>query len=77
MAEKITEEVVEGIWAESQYKVENIPGYADLFKRAGDALSVLVDNDNKDPKAFEDVLKIMFEMYLLELRHRHGPLEGK
>jgi hypothetical protein len=65
--EEITEEMVEGIYVESQYKIENIPGYAELFKCAAVYFRKIFDGEKLSEKEQEDFNRVMFEMYLAEM----------
>jgi hypothetical protein len=65
--EEITEEMVEGIYVESQYKIENIPGYGELFKRVSVYFRKIFDGEKLSEKEQEDFDNVMLEMYLAEV----------
>jgi hypothetical protein len=65
---EITEEVVEGIYAEHQYKCETIEGYAEAFERLSGLMQKAMDNDDKPSKqARDDINKAMAELAFIEM----------
>lgn len=66
--QEITEEMVEGIYIESRYKIENIPGYAEAFKRAGNCLRKVIDGGECDQRELVDA---MTELLMIEMLHHH------
>lgn len=69
-----TEEMVGGIWAEHQYKIENIEGYAAAFDRVSNYMRKMIDEDFKPSKQEEEDFELaMGEMMFLDIIHRHKP----
>jgi len=64
--DEITEEMVEGIWAENQYKIENIEGYAAAFERAKNIMLNVVDREPSDQEK-QDMANAMAELMFLEM----------
>lgn len=69
---EITEEVVEGIYIEGQYKIENVPGYAEPFKRVTDHLRKCMDSDDYKPseQEQEEFGRALAELMWIEMCYR-------
>ena len=64
---KITEQAVAGIYAQNQYKIETIPGYAEGYKRVYDLMTKLLEPDFVETDKDRDELKrAMAELYIIE-----------
>jgi hypothetical protein len=69
--EEITEQMVEGIYAESQYKIENLPGYAEAYKRAYACFKKFMEDGYEPNKHDQEKLdQALGEMMILEFLHR-------
>jgi hypothetical protein len=65
--EELTEEAVEAIYAESQYKIENVPGYADAFQRAYKSMTkIVLSNDEPTQQDRDEFDRAMLDLYLID-----------
>jgi hypothetical protein len=67
--EALTEEEIEGIYIEHQYKIENIPGYAEAQERLFGLFRRLLDDDSKttSPQDEEEFDKAVFDLWKSEM----------
>ena len=76
--DEITEEVVEGIYIEHQYKIENIPGYAEAYERAYKLMKRIIDDDRPvepdDGALGSELAAALFECYFIDVTG--GPKRG-
>jgi hypothetical protein len=70
--EEITEEIVDGIFIEHQYKIENIPGYAEAAKQASKCMRKIFDGEELTDQEHEELDRAMGELMMLEIAHRYG-----
>jgi hypothetical protein len=67
------EQEIEGIYAESQYKIENVPGYAEVFKRVKEIMTkfITIEYCPTEQELAEFDLA-MGELMIIELSHYYG-----
>jgi hypothetical protein len=66
--EALTEEEIEGIYIEHEYKIENIPGYAEAEKRLFELFGRLLDGGNlARPHDQEEFDKAMADLWMIEM----------
>jgi hypothetical protein len=71
--EAVSEDYVEGIYAESQYKIENVPGYAEVFKRVKTCMLKFLGDDYRPTEAeLAEFDRVMGELMLIEIGHHYG-----
>jgi Zn/Cd-binding protein ZinT len=58
--DEITEEMVEGIYAEHQHKIETISGYAEAFQRLYELMHKVMLGEQVDPKAINEAMLELF-----------------
>jgi hypothetical protein len=68
--EEITEEMVEGIYVESQHKIETMPGYAEAFKRVQKCFETCIDEDRKLGPDDQEFAKALLELWLLDMKYQ-------
>jgi hypothetical protein len=64
---KITEEMVEGIYAQNQHKIETIPGYAEAFKRVYELMKKTMDEEKPTEAEQQQLQQAMAELYVIEM----------
>jgi hypothetical protein len=71
--DELSEDVIAGIWADHQYKIENVPGYAEAFKRVSNCLRKSIDDDDykQSKQDKEELDRALADVYILDLMHHY------
>jgi hypothetical protein len=72
--EEITEETVEGIYVESQFKIENVPGYAEAFKRVSAILRKSIQGTKLNKRDEKELGHAMGELMMLDMEYQFSKI---